>query len=175
MTIQINASIHLTPYRESDTPALVELLNDPSIYENTLTIPYPYGERDADFWFRLLDAKMKEHGSQTEWAIRNEKGELMGGIGRLVLAGMKCHWDEIGYWIGKPYRNQGIMTEVLKGFTEYCNKNFGLVRITANVFTYNLSSAKALEKAGFLKEGYKRKAYEKNKKYLDAVLYAKVY
>jgi hypothetical protein len=46
--IEVNAVIRLSPLRSSDKPALIRFLNDQDIYNNTLRIPFPYREADAD-------------------------------------------------------------------------------------------------------------------------------
>jgi RimJ/RimL family protein N-acetyltransferase len=49
-----------------------------------------------------------------------------------------------------------------------------LIRITANVFAFNLGSARVLEKSGFQLEGFLRKHYKKDGKIFDGKLYAKI-
>ena len=48
--IIVNEHISLTPFLKSDKPNLIRYLNDPVIYKNTLRIPSPYTEADADAW-----------------------------------------------------------------------------------------------------------------------------
>jgi len=49
-----------------------------------------------------------------------------------------------------------------------------LVRITAHVFTFNVASARVLEKNGFVCEGVHRKQFLKDGRFLDARCYARV-
>ncbi|MEM6966700.1 MAG: GNAT family protein, partial [Bacteroidota bacterium] len=69
---------------------------------------------------------------------------------------------------------QGIMTEVVKKFADYCLTERGLSRLEANVFEHNVGSIKVLEKAGFEKEGYLKKAYLKNGDFINGYLFAKI-
>lgn len=174
MEILVDKKISLTEYRNTDKAALIRHLNDIDIYKNTLQIPYPYTEDSADFWLDFVSKKYKKIGQTTEFAIRNEQHELIGAIGRLTLEGLNGHADEIGYWLAKTYWNQGIMTKVVKRFTDYCFEEFPLFRIGARVFSYNIGSQKVLQKCGFQKEGYLRKAYKKDDQLIDAVLFAKL-
>jgi [ribosomal protein S5]-alanine N-acetyltransferase len=66
------------------------------------------------------------------------------------------------------------MTETVKKVTEFAFNEFGLVRITAHVFTFNIGSAKVLEKAGYSLEGILRKHYKKDGRIFDGKLYAKI-
>ena len=86
----------------------------------------------------------------------------------------KSHRAEIGYWLAKPYWNRGIMTAVVKKVCQYGFKEFGLVKITAHVFATNPASGRVLEKCGFEQEGFLKKHYLKDGRYLDAGLYGLV-
>ncbi len=57
---------------------------------------------------------------------------------------------------------------------DFAFQEFGLIRITANIFAFNLGSARVLEKAGFQCEGILRKHYKKDGKTFDGKLYAKI-
>ena len=112
-------------------------------------------------------------GKPVNWAIRNKQDELIGGVGHFLHTGATGESDEIGYWLGRPYWNKGIMTEVIKKFTDYLFDAYPFLRLEANIFAYNPASGRALEKAGFERQGYLIKHYLKNNEYLDAILYAK--
>jgi ribosomal-protein-alanine N-acetyltransferase len=66
------------------------------------------------------------------------------------------------------------MTEVLNIFCEYCFEHRELSRIEAGVFSHNEASMRVLEKVGFEREGYLKKCFIKQGRYIDSVLYAKV-
>jgi len=172
--IRVSDSIYLDLIKSSDKTILVNYMNEESIYKNTLQIPAPYFPKDADNWVKLVYDDIEKYGVQTNWAIRNKEGALVGGIGLINRDPKSTHCNEIGYWIAKPFRNQGIMTKVLANFVTYCHRTFGIIRIEANVFSFNEPSAKALENVGFEKEGYLKKRFKKDGKYLDSILYAKL-
>lgn len=175
-TIKISDTIELTEVRETDKTAFVQHLNDKTIFDNTLMIPYPYTESDAE-WFVSFAREMEvKHGFQAKFAIRTE-GVLIGGIGLMLNDKPSAqHKAEIGYWLAQSQRGQGIMTAVLKGFTDFVFKNTPLVRLEAMVFAPNIASQKALEKAGFVREGFARQYYIKPEdgQPRDAVLYGLV-
>lgn len=173
-TIHVNEKVVLTAYRPEDEPDLVSWLNDEEIYRNTLAIPYPYTEEDARHWLALASRIDDENDACINWAVRNRSGRLIGGIGRLLVSGKDSHADEIGYWLARPYRNRGVMSLVVRAFCDYWFEQGILVRISAVVFNHNLASARVLEKAGFEREGYLRKAYCKEGQYLDGLLYGRV-
>ncbi len=174
--IQINNEIELTEVRETDKAALVQHLNDKTIFDNTLMIPFPYTEVSANWFINFAREQEVKHGFVVKFAIRKE-GALVGGIG-LMLNDKDCakHKAEIGYWITQSLRNQGIMTAVLRGLTDFVFETTPLIRIEATVFVGNNASQKALEKAGFEREGFSPKFYIKPETGvpLDVVLFAKL-
>ena len=172
--IIIDDLIALTEFRQEDKSNLVLYLNDPVIYRNTLTIPSPYAEADADKWLGITQANLEKYGRLTNWAIRHREAGLIGGIGRMVLTGIEGHRDEIGYWQAGPFPGQGIMTEVVGKLTGYLFEQSPLVRMEAHVYDHNPASARVLEKAGFQREGIARKFALKDGQYIDAILLAKI-
>jgi [ribosomal protein S5]-alanine N-acetyltransferase len=175
MILQIDNQVSISEFNPmTDKSDLIYHINDIDVANNTLTIPYPYTSSDADFYFNLIKELDSKHGKPTSFAIRFE-GKLIGGIGRIVCYGIDSHKDEIGYYIGKDYRNKGIMTSVVSGFTDFLHKEHHLVRIEAGVFLQNKSSMKVLEKAGFQYECVKRKYHKKGNEYLNAKMYVKIY
>jgi [ribosomal protein S5]-alanine N-acetyltransferase len=174
--IQINEKIHLTEVRQTDKPLFVKYLNDAEIAANTLQIPHPYTEGDAEFFLKLCYDNFRKHQQVVNWAIRNEKHELIGGIGRMMKSDMGSkHKDEIGYWLAQPFRSQGIMTEVVRGFCDYLHQDFNLIRIEAVVFPHNPASMRVAEKAGFEREAYCRKYHIKKGEPIDGVMFVKIF
>jgi [ribosomal protein S5]-alanine N-acetyltransferase len=173
-TIVVNEQIHLSELQTTDQAACVELLSDKEIYDLTLRIPYPYTEADFQKWLNIVEKTRHEQGRPFHWAIRNEKNSLIGGCGFNDLEIGKSHRAEIGYWLAKPYWGRGIMTAVVRRLCQVAFSELGMVKIMAHVFSENAASAKVLEKCGFQQEGYLRKHYLKDGKYLDARLFALV-
>jgi [ribosomal protein S5]-alanine N-acetyltransferase len=174
--IQINDKIHLTEVRQTDKPFFVKYLNEAEIAANTLLIPHPYTEGDAEFFVKLCYDSQRKHKQVVNWAIRDENEELIGGIGRMMKSEMGSkHKDEIGYWLAQPFRSQGIMTEVVHGFCDYLHQDFNLIRIEAVVFSHNPASMRVVEKAGFEREAYCRNYHVKKGEPIDGVMFVKIY
>ncbi|HSP87825.1 MAG TPA: GNAT family protein [Ignavibacteriaceae bacterium] len=174
MKIKVNSQIYLTQVTKADKTILIKLLNDKDIYKNTLKIPFPYKEKDADDWISHVESLKKEIGVLRNWIIKNKNNELIGGISFHNKYGIHSHKDEIGYWLGKPFWNKGIMTDVVNKICSIGFTDFNLKRIEALVFSFNEPSKKVLEKAGFMLEGTMKKFYYKNYKFIDADIYARL-
>jgi RimJ/RimL family protein N-acetyltransferase len=174
MKINVNEEIHLSEIQPSDQAACIEHLKEREIYQRTLRIPYPYTEADFRDWLKIVDETTKQQGRPIHWAIRNRDKSLIGGLGFDGFQAGQSHRAEIGYWLAKPFWGRGIMTAVVRRACEFAVAEFGLVKITANVFADNAASARVLEKCGFRQEGALRKHYLKDGNYLDASLFALV-
>jgi RimJ/RimL family protein N-acetyltransferase len=96
----------------------------------------------------------------------------MGGAGFLDLEIGKSHKTELGYWLAKRFWGQGIMTRVIKKLVTLGFEEFGLKRITATIFAHNTASQRCLEKNHFVFEGQLKNYYFKDKKLVDAKLFA---
>lgn len=175
MRININDQLHLSPPETADIPQFVQLLNDPEVYQNTASIPFPYRDLDGYAFIRHSDKRAEEQGRPANWTIRTSDGLAIGGIGLMGRPGTPPHKEEVGYWLGKPYRGKGWMSEIVQVFTEHCFLHFGYVRLEALVLTHNPASARVLEKAGYQKEGLLRKNAYKDGRFLDLLMYARLH
>lgn len=172
MKIVVNNEIHLSEFRPTDKPALIEHLNDRDIYDRTLRIPFPYTENNADEWLAVYAKATEQQGQPVHFAIRTGDDALIGGCGLNDFETGKSHRAEVGYWLAKPFWGQSIMTAVVQCLCQHAFDDFRLAKITAHVFTHNPASARVLEKCGFLQEGLLRKHFLKDDKLIDARLFA---
>ena len=152
--------------KKSDFNSWWENLNDKIIARNFRTNPKNIKEARKEFnW------KFNKKNKDDFFAIEVE-GNVVGGIGlHYIVPRLKAI---ISSWIGKKYRNKGIVTNATKLIVNYGFKKHKLKRIWANVRTYNKASARVLEKCGFKLEGIQKKNVLKNGKYYDDFLYAKI-
>ena len=173
--IHISEHLKLTLFEPTDKPNLVRYLNDPVLYRNTLRIPSPYTDADAEQWINNVQESREKQEFISNWAIRHIEHGVIGGIGAFLRTGVEGHLDEIGYWLGEPFRMQGIMTKVVQVL---CDSQFetrpALVRIEAKVHSYNPASERVLKKAGFEREGFARKHTIKNGELIDVILMARI-
>jgi ribosomal-protein-alanine N-acetyltransferase len=79
---------------------------------------------------------------------------------------------EMGYWLGKDFWGKGVATSAAKGFSRWAFATFPVIlRLEGCVTQGNSASMIVLERAGFVKEGVKRKAVFKNGVAADSVIY----
>jgi aminoglycoside 6'-N-acetyltransferase len=80
----------------------------------------------------------------------------------------------IGLSITPEYRNKGYGSEAQQLLAEYLLQTFPIARVEAQTDVTNLAEQRALEKAGFVREGVLRKAQWRAGDWHDLVVYSKV-
>ena len=97
-------------------------------------------------------------------ALRTD-GTTIGNIG--LMFNLPHDNAEMGYWIGKPYWNQGYGTEAAGAVIRYAFEELGLNRVYATHFTRNPASGRILQKIGMIHEGRLRQQVKKWDAYED--------
>lgn len=160
----------LREFMDSDIPKMAAYANNKKVFDNVRdAFPHPYSLADAKSFINMtgsLDPK-------TIFAIEY-KGEYVGNIGLHLASDVYRKSAEIGYFIGEPFWNKGIVTTAVCLITEWGFKNLDIVRIFTGVFEFNKASQKVLEKCGYTREAVFRKSVFKNGIYLNEVRYAKI-
>ena len=155
----------IRPYEKSDAPAVFEVINDESIYEMTLHIPYPYPKEQVPIWIHFTQ-KNSFYKKGYECGIFNFKGQYIGNIG-LVNIDYTHKKAEMTYFIGKDYRNEGYATEALAGLLYYAFRVVGLERVSGSAMCHNQASIKVMEKNHLRCEGVARHEILKDGEFID--------
>jgi [ribosomal protein S5]-alanine N-acetyltransferase len=153
MDLNVRDGFYLTSIHPNDKAAYLEHLNDKSISDTIPVLPYPYTEAAADWWIQHRLEFFSEHGKEISFALRNPEGYLIGSVGVDDFQIGKTHKAEIGYWLARAYRGQGLISDALAVFVQYAFDNLEVTRLTAHSLDFNIASAKVLEKNRFKLEG----------------------
>ena len=150
--------IALRRYRDEDVKDIVENIDDEAISRFTLNIPYPYGPKDAEDYLDKNDSWYRK-GTSLNLAITFKgQDKVIGGIGLMNIE-EKFHHAEIGYWIGRKYWGEGIVSRCVHAMVRFGFERLGLQRISAVIFSPNKASQRVLIKNGFLHEGTMKDRY----------------
>src|SRR4051794_20967157 len=102
-------SIKLRPLQKADKTQIALLLNNKKICDNLRDlIPFPYTDKDAVFFINSV----KDGSPVTIFGIEY-KQELCGVIGIIPQKDVYSKSAEIGYWLGEPFWNKGIMSAAI--------------------------------------------------------------
>ncbi|MCQ2134910.1 MAG: GNAT family N-acetyltransferase [Bacteroidales bacterium] len=141
----------LRPWLVSDAEALFKYACDPDV---GLAAGWPPHKDVAE----SLSVIRTYFANDRTWAIvLKETSEPIGCIGYYVHGESNIEIGEedaeIGYWIAKPYWNQGICTEALRAMIDYCFNVKGFITLWSDFFVDNPASGRVMEKCGFVDTG----------------------
>lgn len=134
----------LRNFRVNDAPSFSAHANDPTIARfMSDQFPHPYSRAQAEkFIAKAIELK------HLFFAI-SINDEAVGAIGIHPLTDVYRMNAELGYWIGKKWQGQGILSEALPQICAYSWKNLELLRLFARPFGSNTASQRVLEKSNF--------------------------
>lgn len=143
--------ILLRPWWDEDAETLFKYASDPEVGPRAGWPPHKCVEESLEVIRTFF------HNDHT-WAIElKATGEAIGCIGYLpqgqsnIKIGEKE--AEVGYWVARPFWNQGICTEALRLMTDYCFHEKGFKKLWGDYFVDNPASGRVMEKCGFYDTG----------------------
>ncbi len=161
----------LRPFTVADAPIVQQLAGDRDIASTTLNIPHPYEVGMAEGWIGTHWQQF-ERGELVSFAIvLQTDGALIGAIS-LMNINQQHENAELGYWIGKPYWNNGYCTEAARAIMQYGFGALGLNRIYACYLSRNPASGRVMEKISMVHEGCHRQHTKKWGVFEDLEMYA---
>ena len=143
--------ILLRHWRESDAKSLFKYASDPGVGPRAGWQPH----KSVEDSLKIIQTYFN---NDTTWAIvLKETGEPIGCMGYYTQATSNIPIGEndceVGYWVGKPFWNKGICTEVLRLMLDYCLRVKHFDNIWADHFIGNSASGKVMKKCGFADTG----------------------
>jgi RimJ/RimL family protein N-acetyltransferase len=160
--------VGLVPAAEEDLPLLYRLTSDPAAT----------GEHE---WFGWQDPhafrrRWEENGLLDEASgvlMVSLDGERIGFVGwhKRQMARTSFCWN-VGVALAPESRGQGCGTAAQRLLVRYLFAHSQVNRIEAGTEVTNLAEQRALEKAGFTREGITRGAAFRNGRWHDAVIYS---
>lgn len=141
----------LRPWRESDAEALFLYASDPDVGPRAGWPPHQSVEESLKV---IREVFSNDH----TWAVElKDTGRAIGCIGYYTCAESNISIGpddaETGYWIAKPYWNQGICTEALQALIDYCFNTKGFKTLWSDHFVDNPASGRVQHKCGFKDTG----------------------
>lgn len=166
---EIDGPLVARAIEERDIPVVAPAFRDPGIGgENGMP---PFDEDELRRVWRERIPELRSRGVLFPYVIEDTvEGSILGG---LTLR----HFDpmrgviEVGYWLFAAARGRGIATRAVRAVAREAFAS-GLSRIEANVRVGNDASERVLERAGFTREGVKRRLLRHGDGRADATLFS---
>jgi len=154
-------NVNLRIIEKEDLSIVKEWVNDPEFM----------GEHEPISQETLTDLE-KEYDKLTEgqwFFIEKKDGSKIGYVAHFLTGGKLT---AIGYALVPSERGKGYGSEAIQIMVDYLFLSKNIVRIQAETDPKNIASQKALEKAGFKKEGIIRKSFFSRGVWRDTALYS---
>ena len=140
----------LRPFTEADAADLYKYAKDPEVGPAAGWPPHRSVEESRDIIRLVLN------GPESYAICKREDGRVIGAI-ELALNGEAKLTEredecELGYWIGKPFWGQGLMTEASEALLRRAFTELGMRRVWCAYFEGNEKSKRVQEKLGFRHE-----------------------
>lgn len=159
----------LDPITRADADAVLEYCSDEEL-QHWVPVPAPYSRADAEFFTTQYATDAATSPTFSLWAIRLIDEPALGLppelrphnplVGAIELRFEPVKSGTIGFWLGKPHRGRGIMTEAVQTLVEFAldEQGFDLTRIHWQARVGNWASATVARRNGFQFEGVSRGA-----------------
>jgi RimJ/RimL family protein N-acetyltransferase len=159
---------HLT---ERDVHAVAPAFRDPEIGgENGMP---PFDEAGLRSVLRERIPEMRARGVLVPYVIEDtDDGTLFGGVTLRHFDPMRSV-IEVGYWLFVHARGRGLATRTVQAVVREAFA-CGLWRVEAHVRVGNDVSERVLERAGFTREGVKRRFLRHDGRRVDATLFSRL-
>lgn len=107
------------------------------------------------------------------FVFESQRNEIAGGCQLSnIRQGIAQSAATMGYWIGKKFAGQGLMTDAVVTLVRHSFDRLGLHRVEAACLPSNVASRRVLTKSGFIAEGTARKYLRINGEWQDHLLFA---
>ncbi|MAG34881.1 MAG: GNAT family N-acetyltransferase [Dehalococcoidia bacterium] len=153
------ARLVLRLFSLADAPDVQRLAGERDVASTTLNIPHPYEDGVAEAWIGSHQVGHEQGKSVTFAIVLGADRTLIGAIG--LHLEQRHDSAELGYWIGKPFWNQGYCTEAAQAVVDYAFAVLQLNRVHASYVTRNPASGRVMEKVGMTHEGCLRQHVKK--------------
>jgi RimJ/RimL family protein N-acetyltransferase len=164
--------VQLRPIEAEDLTLLHGWDNDPAQW-GAFQAPLPRSLRELERRFGEA-ATISEEGGRL-LVVRAEDGMPVGDVSfHRVRYGAYSPAMNIGIGVAQEHRGQGFGSEAQRLLADYLLAAFSIGRVEASTDIENIPEQRALERAGFTREGVARKASWRAGAWHDMVVYSRV-
>ena len=160
--------VRLRAIEREDIPRFVRWFNDPEV-RRYLTSYEPMSHAVEERWFEEHLARRND----IILAIEVREGDEWIHIGNIGLH--RIDWKNrtatLGIVIGeRGYWGRGYGTDAVRTMLRYAFDELGLNRVELETFSFNPRAIRCYEKAGFVREGVRRRALYRDGRYHDVII-----
>jgi RimJ/RimL family protein N-acetyltransferase len=144
----------LRPWQPSDVDAFMGILTNRKVWR---FLPDPYPEPfTRDVAEQLIE--ISNAASHHEVRAVSLDGVVIGQVRLSFESHPTLKVAEIAYWLGEEHWGKGLMSELLRDYTQTSFRDHGLDQIYAWIHPENVGSRKAAERAGYARDPWRHEA-----------------
>ncbi len=149
-----DGTVTLRPMRESDLPGLMEEGGDETT-RRWVNVPIPYTETDAREELTQLMGSWDDPASPLALTITECGSDEYRGV-ILLSTERPSGIIEVAYGVHPAARRRGLVTRAIRLVSPWAFRALGAERLEGRTDPENIASQRALERAGFTREGLER-------------------
>ena len=143
----------LRRFRPEDAADCFDFLSDPK--DCYMDCCKPFDTMDEEYQQQM---KLFQERDTQYMIVLREENRVIGTVNLFPDESRAVDAKEIGYSISSKYQRKGYAYEALSALINLLQNELNLELLVAGVLEENIASIKLLEKLGFNKEGFRRKA-----------------
>lgn len=162
-------TVSIRPATREDVPFLAALLAhedvDPYLAavrptgEEAIRAEVERAEREPEAFGVMVFESDGEPAGTATWELVNRRS-------RIASVG--------GFAVDPAFRGRGVGTEAARALHRHLLEGLGLHRLQMEIYGFNGRALRHAERAGWIREGVRRKAYWRNDTWVDGVLFGLV-
>ncbi len=173
MPIFSNDTFSLTLLAKENAQGLLSIVNENRDHLK-VWLPWVDNMQTEQHFDRFIEYSLQKWEASMEIPLIIMQNETV--VGRIGI----YHIDpfnkigSIGYWLGKKYTGQGLITQACTALIDYAFKEKNFNRLELKCGTENVKSKAIAERLHFTYEGTIRQGEWVNEKFIDILLFSKL-
>ena len=159
-------SVSIRPASDADVDFLVELYSDEEVR--------PFLAAAGSYDRAGVAARVAQDPAAGGLLVIELSGEAAGAMAWELVYERSRIVHVSGVAVHPRFRGRRLADDAARLFQRYLIRERGFHRIELEIYGFNERAQRHAERAGFVKEGVKRKAYARGDGWVDGVLYALV-
>jgi RimJ/RimL family protein N-acetyltransferase len=137
--------------------------------------PFLAAVRPKDREALLAEIQRSEHEPEHYGVFVIEVDGARAGTMSFEVANRRSRIADVGGLAVHPaFRGRGVADEAARLFQRHLIRDLGYHRIQLEIYGFNERAIRHAERAGFVREGTRRKAYDRHGEWVDGVLFGLV-
>ena len=128
--------------------------------------------RDLESVVRLIEASEAEPLEQGVFVIEADRDPEAAGVVMFEAANRRSRIAHLyGLMLAPAFRGRGLAEAATRAFARHLLLDLGYHRVQLECYGFNERAIRHFERAGFVREGVKRKAYWRHDEWVDGILF----